>query len=88
MKAELQETIIKIGTTVIGVMMAITGYFVTKIFEDADKIDSMNVRLIQVESEQDDIWAKYNKTQDKGQDIMKDYENRITTLEAIQNIHH
>ena len=59
------------------ILLAIVGSLASFLFygyiDTNDKLEKVDTRLLQAESELDDIWAKYNKEQDEKMAFMKEF---------------
>ena len=59
------------------ILLAIVGSLASFLFygylETKDKLEKVDTRLIQAESELNDVWAKYNKEQDDKMVFIKEF---------------
>lgn len=63
------------------ILLAIVGSLASFLFygyiETADKLEKVETRLTQAESELDDIWAKYNKSLDEKMEFYKEFYSEL-----------
>lgn len=63
------------------ILLAIVGSLSSFLFygyiDTADKLEKVDTRLSQAESELDDIWSKYNKEQDEKMEFYKEFRNEL-----------
>jgi hypothetical protein len=63
------------------ILLAIVGSLCSFLFygyiETVDKLEKVDTRLLQAESELDDLWGKYNKEQDQKMEFYKEFRNEL-----------
>ena len=63
----------QIRNILLGILGSLASFLFYGYIETKDKLEKVDTRLEQAESELDDIWAKYNKEQDEKMDFMKEF---------------
>jgi len=55
------------------ILASLSAYLFYGYIDTADKLDRVDTRLIQAESELDDLWMKHNKAQDEKMLFIKEF---------------
>ena len=62
-----------IKTILLGIIGSLASFLFYGYIDTADKLEKVDTRLIQAESELDDIWGKYNKEQDEKMNFIREF---------------